>query len=101
MGALRLMLASLALLVAASMLWADVTAVPQGWGLIRSAVLPAAAPMVFMVVLLDLLMCQVLKSDASPQRRRDLNWVSLVYLVLVALLAVGWVPVFMQARFFA
>ena len=97
MGTLRVMLAALALLIAMGMPWANVSLSPEGWGLLRSAVLPAAAPMVFMLVMLDLLMCQVLKIDAVPERRRDLNRISLIHVLLGLTLLASWVPVFIRA----
>ena len=100
MGALRLMLTALALLLVVLMPWADVTMEPEGWGLFRGAVLPAAAPIVFMLVMLDLLMCQVLKVEADPGRRRDLNRISLVHLCSGLLLLGVWLPVFLRATYF-
>lgn len=100
LGALRVMLAGLAVAVAAAMPLADVSASPEGWGLLRGVVLPAAAPIVFMVVALDLMMCQILKSDAGPERRADLNLAGRVNLALAVLLLVSWLPVFLRATYF-
>ena len=69
MGLLRILSLAIALLNAVLMLFADVSLPPQGWGLLFGTVLPAAAPMVLMVLMLDVLMCLVLKSDAAPARR--------------------------------
>lgn len=100
MGPLRLMLTGLALLTIVAMPWADVSLEPEGWGLLRGAVLPAAAPLVFMLVMLDLLMCQVLKVGAEPDKRRDLNRISLVYVLMGVLLVVTWLPIFLRATYF-
>jgi hypothetical protein len=99
MGLLRILLAASALIMSLAMPWADVTMSPEGLGLLRGTVLPAAAPIVFMVLMLDLLMCQVLKIDAEQPRRRDLNIISAIYLVLGILLVLSWTPVFLQATY--
>ncbi|MBN1379633.1 MAG: hypothetical protein JXA04_10400 [Gammaproteobacteria bacterium] len=74
---------------------------PEGWGLLRAAVLPALAPIVFMVLILDLLMCQIAKADEeiSLQRRLDLNFISKLYVVVAATLLLMWLPVFLQTKF--
>jgi hypothetical protein len=100
LGVLRSLLAALALVIALGMPWADVSLSPEGWGLIRGIVLPASAPIVFMVVMLDLMMSQVMKADADEARRRQLNFVSRVHLVLGAALLLSWLPVFIRATYF-
>lgn len=100
MGALRLMLHALALLIVLLMPFADVSLPPRGWGLLFGSVLPAAAPMVFMVLMLDVLMCLVLKSDADALRRSRLNFALGMNLLFVALLLLTWLPVFLRATYF-
>lgn len=94
------MMVLLTLLVIIAMPFADVTQAPSGWGLIRGTVLPAAGPIVFMVLMLDLMMCQVFKVDAGEERRGDLNFIIMIYLILAALLLLLWVPVFLKATYF-
>lgn len=100
LGALRSLLVLLTLLLILAMPFADVTLGHSGWGLIRSTVLPAAGPIVFMVLMLDLLMSQVFKADAGEERRADLNFIIKIYLVLAVLLLIVWVPVFLRATYF-
>lgn len=100
LGLMRSLLAMLALLIALSMPWADTGLPPEGWGLLRGVVLPAAAPIVFMVVMLDLMMSQVMKADADEARRRQLNFVSWVHVGLGAALLLSWLPVFIRATYF-
>lgn len=100
MGTLRLLLQALALLIVLLMPFADVTLPPRGWGLLFGVVLPAAAPMVLMVLLLDALMCLVLKSDAGPEGRSRLNFALGMNLLCGALLLLSWVPVFLRATYF-
>ena len=100
LGALRGLLVLLTLLIILAMPFADVSQAPSGWGVIRSAVLPAAGPIIFMVLMLDLLMCQVFKVDAGEERRADLNFIIKIYLILAALLLLVWLPVFLNATYF-
>ena len=100
MGVLRLMLLALALSIVVLMPFADITLSPQGWGMLFGVVLPAAAPIVFMVLMLDVLMCLVLKNDAGPARRSQLNFALWTHLVFIGLLLLTWVPVFLRATYF-
>lgn len=100
MGLLRLLLHALTLLIIVLMPFADVSLPPRGWGLLFGVVLPAAAPMVLMVLMLDLLMCLVLKNDADPARRSQLNFALGMHLLFIGLLLLTWVPVFLRATYF-
>ena len=100
MGALRLMLLALALLNLVLMPFADASLPPEGWGMLFGMVLPAAAPIVVMVLMLDALMCLVLKNDAEPARRSQLNFALGVHLLFIGLLLLTWVPVFIRATYF-
>jgi hypothetical protein len=100
MGALRILLDALALLIVVLMPFADVSLPPRGWGLLFGTVLPAAAPMVLMVLMLDVLMCLVLKNDAGPARRSQLDFALGVHLLLIVLLLLIWLPVFLRATYF-
>lgn len=97
LGTLRGLLVLLTLAIILAMPFADISGSPEGWGMIRSAVLPASGPIIFMVLMMDLLMCQVFKADAGQERRADLNFISILYLILAALLALVWLPLFLQA----
>jgi hypothetical protein len=100
MGALRIMLQTLALSVTGLMFFADISLPPQGWGLLFGTVVPAAAPMVVMVLLLDALMCLVLKSDADAGTKRQLGFNMMLHLMVTVLLLLVWVPVFLRATYF-
>jgi hypothetical protein len=100
MGTLRILLLALALLLIVLMPFADVSLPPQGWGLLFGTVLPAVAPMVVMVLMLDALMCLVLKNDAPAVRKRELNFALGAHLLFIALLLGLWLPVFLRATYF-
>lgn len=99
MGALRLMLLALALLHLVLMPFADASLPPEGWGILFGVILPAAVPIVVMVLMLDVLMCLVLKNDAEPARRSQLNFTLGVLLTFIGLLLLAWVPVFIRATY--
>ncbi|HEX5057595.1 MAG TPA: hypothetical protein VFX02_13995 [Gammaproteobacteria bacterium] len=100
MGTLRLMLLALALLNLVLMPFADASLPPEGWGMLFGVVLPAVAPIVVMVLMQDVLMCLVLKNDAEPARRSQLNFTLGVLLLFIVLLLSTWVPVFIRATYF-
>ena len=100
MGMLRILLLALAMLLGVLMPFADVSLPPHGWGLLFGTVLPAAVPMVIMVLMLDLLMCLVLKNDAALARRRELNFAVGAHLLFIGLLLAMWLPVFLRATYF-
>ncbi|HEY3486963.1 MAG TPA: hypothetical protein VGL10_02750 [Gammaproteobacteria bacterium] len=100
MGALRILLQGLALLIVLLMPFADVSLPPRGWGLLFGTVLPGAAPMVIMVLLLDIMMCLILKNDAAAARKRELNFAVGMHLLFVGLLLAVWLPVFLRATYF-
>jgi hypothetical protein len=79
------------------LLFADATLPPYGWGLLFGSVVPAAAPIVFMVLMLDLMMCLVLRVDADKQRRTRLGFAVQLHLLLGGLLILVWLPVFLRA----
>jgi hypothetical protein len=99
-GLLRLMLLALALLNLVLMPFADTSLPSEGWGILFGVVLPAATPIVVMVLILDVLMCLVLRNDAGPARRSQLNFAMGAHLLLIGLLLLTWVPVFIRATYF-
>jgi hypothetical protein len=100
MGMLRILLLVLAMLLVVLMPFADISLPPQGWGLLFGTVLPAAVPMLVMVLMLDVLMCLVLKNDATLARKRQLNFAVGAHLLFIVLLLALWLPVFLRATYF-
>ena len=101
LGVLRTALLLLTLMATVAMPWADSSLAPAGMGLLRGTVLPAIAPILFMVIVLDLLMCQIAKADEeiSLQRRRDLHFISILHVIFAAALLLSWLPVILRAEF--
>jgi len=70
-------------------------AVYEGWAFVRTVLLPALAPLLFMGVMFDALMARVMmveKGDAQRQRYRRVAWLSFATGVV---LVVFWLPYFM------
>ena len=68
----------------------------HGWDLIRTLVLPAAAPLVFFVLLFDLLMSSVRLADALPQARTRWRRVLAVEALFILWLVGSWMPFFRE-----
>jgi hypothetical protein len=100
MGMLRILLLVLSMLLVVLMPFADVSLPPHGWGLLFGTVLPAAVPMLVMVLMLDALMCLVLKNDATAVRKKELNFAVGANLLFIVLLLALWLPVFLRATYF-
>lgn len=94
LGALRVLLYLLAICLIIATPFADTRLSPHGWDLIRAAVLPAASPLVFMVLMLDLMMCQVWKGEFEGDARKRLIAISKWNLILGVLLLLVWLPIF-------
>ena len=92
LGPLRIMLILLGLLAIVSAPGPSTEIVLEGWGLVRTAVLPAIGPMIFAVVLLDMLMTRVWMVEAEPERVQVLRRVLRAEAVLALLIAIAWTP---------
>ncbi len=96
-GPLRLSLLACAAMLA---LFATPAGTPiqlQGWHTISSLVLPAAAPLVFFVMLFDILMTSMRLSDAEVSDRPRWRRVLVGEILFAALLLGRWVPFFAEA----
>ena len=93
-GVLRLALLGLA--VAVSVLATDpgTPLLLQGWALIDSLVLPAAAPLVLFVLLFDMLMSLVRLADAAPSERAQWKRILLAEGLAGVLILICWSPFF-------
>lgn len=95
LGALRLALLGLVLLTVVLRPAPGGDAVYEGWAFVRTVLLPALAPLLFMGVMFDALMARVMmvdKQDAQRQRYRRIAWLDFGAGVLLFLF---WLPYFM------
>lgn len=94
-GALRLMLAALTIV---NMLYVQKPGTPpvySGWDLGPTVIAPVMAPLVLMLLMLDMLMSRVMMVDATAQARKRLRHVILVELLLALGLLLVWLPYFL------
>lgn len=95
MGALRNMLHGAALLFTAMMPLASSPDYSAGWDLFFSGILPATAPLIVIVIALDIMMSQIWKSDADDARVLLLNRIIKMHLAVGGALLAAWMAVFL------
>lgn len=99
-GALRLLLQSGAVLLILALPFAEPKWHPQGWDLIPGAVIPALAPIIFVLLMLDVMMCAIWKSDSEVQAEiATLSFAIKTHLTVSAVLALFWLSIFSGALF--
>ncbi len=96
LGVLRMALLALTGILALSATDPGVPLSLQGFTLIRTLVLPAAAPLVFFVLLFDILMSSVRLADALPEARARWRRVLAAEVVFVLWLLLSWLPFFRE-----
>ena len=69
-------------------------AIKQGYEVIPTLIAPAAAPIILMVILFDVLMSKVRASDAMGDERRKFRTIMWAELAVVAFMLFGWMPYF-------
>ena len=97
MGPLRCLLHLAALALIGLMPFASVPGYTGNWDLLFSGIVPATAPLVVIVIALDMMMCQVWKADAPPTRRAALTRILWAHLAVGGLLLGAWLAVFLPA----
>ena len=97
LGPLRCMLLLAALAFAALMPFASLPGYAGNWHLFFSGIVPATAPLIIIVIALDLLMCQIWKADSTPARRAALARIQWTHLAVGALLLAAWLHAFLPA----
>lgn len=92
LGPLRLVLGVLALVLAVFAPAPGIETQLQGWGLITTSVLPALGPIVFFVLLLDMLMSRVLQVDTDAAGKRRYRTAILFDGGMALILLLSWLP---------
>lgn len=95
LGSLRVGLGVLALAVVLLRPAAGGAPVYEGWAVVPTLLVPTLAPLIFLGLVLDMLMTRVLMTDTQGGERGRYRTVLWTDFVLVALLALAWVPFFM------
>ncbi|MBV1879818.1 MAG: hypothetical protein KUG79_19400 [Pseudomonadales bacterium] len=100
MGPLRVMLHGLAILFMLVLPFSEPSWNPQGIEILFGAVVPAVAPMVIIIIMLDVLMSKIWQSDTSdPVMKQHYQSIIWTHLVFAALLLLLWLEAFSQALF--
>lgn len=92
-GVLRLLLLLAAVIIAALAPEPGTEAARHGWEMISTLVAPSMAPLVFMVLLFDFMMCRIRMSDGKDYAKfRMISYVELTAVILFLLI---WLPFFL------
>ena len=95
MGTLRNLLHGVALVFTLLMPFASSPDYSADWNLFFSGILPATAPLIVIVIGLDMMMSQIWKSDADQAEVARLNNIIRAHLVVGGLLLGSWLLVFL------
>ena len=95
MGPLRNSLHVVALLFALLMPFATGPDYSDTWDLFFGGILPATAPIIVIVIGLDIMMTSIWKSDAAADRVLQLNRVIRTHLIVGGILLAAWLAVFL------
>ena len=95
MGFLRNMLHCTAIVFAFLMPFARDPQYSDSWNLFFSGILPAVAPIIVIVIGLDLMMSKIWKSEATEDRIEHLNSIIRAHLIVGGALLASWLLVFL------
>ncbi|XOV90429.1 MAG: hypothetical protein ACFHX7_11240 [Pseudomonadota bacterium] len=71
-GTLRHMLHALAALFILILPFSRPARILEGWDVVFGGIVPATAPLVFIVIMFDVMMCSIMKSDATDPARIEM-----------------------------
>ena len=97
MGPLRNILHGAALLCTLLMPFAGSPGYSENQVLFFSGILPATSPIIVIVIGLDVMMSNIWKSDAEPERVAQLNTIIRAHLIFGGALLTAWLAVFLPA----
>ena len=99
-GTLRVLLQSVAVALILVVPFAEPRWHPDGWEIILGAVIPAVAPISFILLMLDVMMCAVWKSDSSDATEiARLGFAIKTHLLVGAVLILLWINSFSNVLF--
>ncbi len=96
LGVLRILLLALILIVAAMVLFMPAEFTTTGWAMVPSLIAPALVPIVFFVLLLEIMMSRIFMSDATGAKRQRFRTILTVDLLVLLILLVAWGPFFLR-----
>ncbi len=95
MGPLRNMLHILALVFMLLMPFASLPGHTSEFDLFLGGILPAATPLVIIVLMLDVMMSKIWKDGAPPERVAELNFIIRTHLIVALALLLAFLTVFL------
>ena len=95
MGVLRNLLHLSAVLFTVLMPLALGSGYTDNWDLFFTGVVPATSPIILIVIMLDMMMCRIRKSDALPEQVAQLNFTIRVHQMVGVLLTASFLAVFL------
>lgn len=99
-GVLRFLLQIVALIFIFALPFAEPSWHPKGEDILLGAVVPAMSPIIFILLMLDVLMCAVWKADSEdPEEVTRLAFAIKTHLVVGAVLIGLWLASFQDALF--
>ena len=94
-GLLRNLLHGVAVMFIILMPFASAPGYTSDWNLFFAGVLPATAPIVIIILMLDVMMCQVWKDGETPERIGHLNFIIKTHLVVALALLIAFLSIFL------
>jgi Na+-driven multidrug efflux pump len=92
LGPLRVMLAVLAIISIVFTPDAGTSVVYSGWGLFHTVLVPILAPLIFMVLMLDVMMSRIWMTDKQGAERKRFVTIIMIDLVLGLGILIVWLP---------
>ena len=94
-GLLRNLLHGVAVMFIILMPFASAPGYTSEWSLFFAGVLPATTPIVIILMMLDVMMCQVWKDGETPEKIEHLNFIIKTHLVVALALLIAFLSIFL------
>ena len=93
LGALRFLLISAALIIAFMSPEPGTAVNINGWKIVPTAVIPASAPIIFLVLMFEFMMCRIRMSDEAVQKK--FSTIGHIEIAVALFLLIMWLPFFL------
>lgn len=94
-GALRLALLACVLALTILVPTPGIEAARSGWEMLPTLIAPAMTPLVFMLLMFDIMMCRIRMAETNETVRKKFRFISYVELAAALLLFAIWLPFFL------
>lgn len=96
-GVLRNLLLGVAVIFIFLLPFASTPVYSDEWDLFFGGVLPATAPIIIIVLMLDVMMSQIWKDAASDERIEQLNFIIKTHILVAFILLLAFLSIFLPA----